>query len=85
MVRLEAGRASGVTACRVQASCGRVSSVLYETGWEIRLKKDKEEDVSVNLVEPREGPREILGASHAFEKADALTIRFRRRCPQAAK
>ncbi|MFQ5442337.1 MAG: DUF4139 domain-containing protein [Thermodesulfobacteriota bacterium] len=75
-IRLKAGAALQVTAERVQTEFRRVSSVVYETDWEITLRNHKKEDITVGIVEPLSGSWEITTSSHPYKKTDAFTIRF---------
>lgn len=75
-VRLKAGRAFDVTANRRQTGYKRISSVLYDTEWEIKLRNNKAHGVAVNIIEPLPGAWEILSSSLPYTKIDAFTIRF---------
>ncbi len=80
-VRLNAGLAFDITAKRRQKEYRRISSVLYDTAWEIRLKNNKSEGVSVNIVEPLPGSWSITSSSHPYTKVDAFTVKFKVKVP----
>jgi len=75
-VRLKAGRAFDVRARRRQTAYKRISSVLYDTEWEIKLRNNKAHGVTVNIIEPLPGSWKILSSSLPYTKIDAFTIKF---------
>ncbi|MFQ5428085.1 MAG: DUF4139 domain-containing protein [Thermodesulfobacteriota bacterium] len=75
-IRLKAGIAFDVTAKRTQTGYKRISSVLYDRSWEVKIRNNKARAVTVSLVEPLSGSWEILGSSHPYTKTDAFTIKF---------
>ncbi|GMR04982.1 MAG: DUF4139 domain-containing protein [Thermodesulfobacteriota bacterium] len=84
-IRLRAGAAGQLTAERVQTEFRRVSSVVYETDWEITIRNNKDGDVTVGIVEPLSGSWDITSSSHAYKKIDAFTIRFDVKVPAAGE
>ncbi|MFQ5353339.1 MAG: DUF4139 domain-containing protein [Thermodesulfobacteriota bacterium] len=75
-VRLNTGIAFDVTAERKQTGYKRISSVLYDRSWEVKIRNSKAQEVTVSLVEPLSGSWEILSSSHPYTKIDAFTIKF---------
>jgi len=56
---------------RVTGSCESVSS------WEIELRNRKDEPVEVDVLEPVGGDWTVVESSHAWERVDSRTFRFR--------
>lgn len=75
-VKVKMGEAFDVVGKRKQTDYKRVARNVTEVAWEITLRNHKEEDVTVRVDEPVPGDWEVLSASHAYEKADAHTLRF---------
>lgn len=76
-VRIKVGEAFDVVAERRQTDYEVLGSCSSESAWEIQVRNHKEEDVSVEVVEPASGDWEIVSASHRHEKLDQQTFVFR--------
>ncbi len=76
-VRLRVGKAFDVVAERVRKDYRRVSDRVHRTEWEITLRNQKDEAVTVEVREPIGGQWEILRSSLAHEKVSAQEILFR--------
>jgi len=79
---LKIGAAGDITAERLQTDYRAVSNRAQESEWEITLRNNKDEDVTVNVVEPLFGQWEILNSSHEYVKIDPFTIRFDVKLPK---
>ena len=75
-VTLKIGEAFDLVAEKVQTDFRQVSTRRYETEWEVTLRNHKEDDVTVELIEPLFGNWTVLKNSHAYRKMDAFTLRF---------
>jgi len=75
-VRLTMGQAFDIVAERVQTDFTKLGSTVYEAAFEITIRNHKEEDVTVDVVEPMPGDWDVLSNSHEFEKKDAFTAIF---------
>ena len=70
------GRAFDVVAERKQLDYEVLSSALYETEWEIRLRNRKPEPIVVEIREPMAGDWQILESSQEWEKESAMSVLF---------
>jgi hypothetical protein len=61
----------------VQKDWRAISPGLSEVEWEISFRNQRDEDVTVTVMEPVPGDWEVLRATHPHDKADAHTLRFR--------
>ncbi|MEW6349386.1 MAG: hypothetical protein AB1646_10015 [Thermodesulfobacteriota bacterium] len=75
-INLNIGTARDIKAERIQTDYKGISNRVHESEWEITLRNNTAQDVTVGLVEPLFGQWEILSSSHKYEKVDAFTIRF---------
>jgi hypothetical protein len=75
-VRLKVGEAFDVVAERTQTDFKQISTIQYETEWEIKIRNHKDQTVTVGVVEPLPGHWEVVGKSHSYRKLDAHTIQF---------
>jgi hypothetical protein len=75
-VKLKVGQAFDVVAERKQTDFKQLSTLMYETEWEITVRNHKDKEVSVGLIEPLPGTWQVVSKSHPFKKLDAFTIRF---------
>ncbi len=75
-VRLKVGEAFDVIAERKQIDFKQLSTLMYETEWEITLRNHKDKDVTVGVIEPLPGTWEVISKTHPYKKLDAFTIRF---------
>jgi hypothetical protein len=80
-VELRLGNAFDIAAERKQTDYEILSSNLYETAWEIKLRNRKTETVVVEVLEPMAGDWEILEQSHDYVKESARLVRFDLTCP----
>jgi hypothetical protein len=80
-VELRLGNAFDIAAERKQTDFEILSSNLYETAWEIKLRNRKTETVVVEVLEPMAGDWEILEKSHDYIKESARLVRFDITCP----
>ena len=80
-VELRLGNAFDIAAERKQTDFEILSSNLYETEWEIKLRNRKTETVVVEVLEPMAGDWEILEKSHDYIKESARLVRFDLTCP----
>jgi hypothetical protein len=75
-VRLKVGEAFDVVAERKQTDFKQLTTLMYETEWEVTLRNHKDKEVSVGIVEPVPGTWEVISKTHPYKKLDAFTIRF---------
>ncbi|MBI5487129.1 MAG: DUF4139 domain-containing protein [Deltaproteobacteria bacterium] len=81
-VKLQLGNAFDIAAERKQTDYEILSSNLYETEWEIKIRNRKEgETIVVEVLEPMAGDWEIIEKSHDFVKESARLVRFDLTCP----
>jgi hypothetical protein len=81
-LRIKMGEAFDVVGERVQKDWKKIGPSLYEVEWEISLRNHKTEAVTVEVIEPVPGDWEVLRATHAHEKVNAFTMRFRVPVPE---
>ena len=75
-IKLKMGEAFDVVAERIQTDFKQITTMLYESEWEVTLRNHKAEDVVVGIVEPLYGNWQVISSSHPYNKVDAFTIRF---------
>jgi hypothetical protein len=75
-VRLNIGNAFDVVAERKQTDFQQVAQNVTESEFEITLRNHKEQDITVDVVEPMPADWEVLKSSMDYEKKDAHTIIF---------
>lgn len=75
-IRLRAGKAFDVTAERKQLEFRQVTTRVVETRWEVTVKNQKDETVTLVCIENLTGNWEILDSSHPFTIIDAFRVRF---------
>ncbi|MFV1987480.1 MAG: DUF4139 domain-containing protein [Gemmatimonadota bacterium] len=75
-VRIKMGEAFDVVGDRRQMDYTVLSGCVSESTWEVDLRNHKDEDVTVQVVEPIGGDWDILRSSHRATKVDAHTFRF---------
>jgi len=76
-IELKLGDAFDIISERRQTSWKKLGSSTYDTGWEIKIRNHKDEDIIVNVVEPFGCDWEILKSSQKYEKKDAFTAIFK--------
>ena len=82
-LRIKMGEAFDVVADRRQMEWRVTGSCESQSLWEIELRNRKDEPVEVDVLEPIGGDWTITESSHAWERVDARTFRFR--VPVAAR
>lgn len=70
-VRLRIGDAFDVVGERKQTDYRQLLNNIHESAYSIVLRNHKEEDITVDVVEPFQGDWQIIESSHAFVKRDA--------------
>ncbi len=70
------GEAFDVVGDRRQMDYDVLSSCVVEMDWEIELRNHKDDDVTVQVVEPVGGDWTILSSSHEPARIDAWTFSF---------
>jgi hypothetical protein len=75
-VRLKMGDAFDVVADRIQRDFKQIAPQVFEAEFEVTIRNHKENDISVDIVEPMPADWEILEKTHEFEKKDAHTAIF---------
>jgi len=75
-VRIKMGEAFDVVADRRQMDYDVLGNCVSESSWEIDLRNHKNENSSIEIMEPVGGDWEILSSSHRVEKLDAHTFKF---------
>ena len=76
-IELKLGDAFDIISERRQTSWKKLGSSTYDTGWEIKIRNHKDEDIVVNVVEPFGCDWKILKSSQKYEKKDAFTAIFK--------
>jgi hypothetical protein len=80
-IKLRLGNAFDIAAERKQTDYEILSSNLYETEWEIKIRNRKDETIVVEVLEPMAGDWDIVQKSHDFVKESARLVRFDLTCP----
>jgi len=75
-VRLRLGNAFDVVGERTQTDFQRLSDRIFESAYEIKIRNHKQNDITVDVVEPMTEDWTILEKSHEFVKKDARTAVF---------
>ncbi|MCC6491298.1 MAG: DUF4139 domain-containing protein [Candidatus Hydrogenedentes bacterium] len=75
-VTLRMGDAFDIIGERVQTDYQVFGGNTHESGYEVTIRNHKEQDVTVDIVEPMPGDWRILESSLEFEKKDARTAIF---------
>ena len=76
-VKIKLGNAFDVVGERTQKDWRKLASNLYEVEWEISLRNHKAEEQTVTVIEPVPGDWQVLHSTHAYEKVEAHTLRYR--------
>jgi hypothetical protein len=76
-LRIKMGEAFDVVADRRQMEWRVTGSCESQSLWEIELRNRKTEPVEVDVLEPIAGDWTVLESSHAWQRVDARTFRFR--------
>lgn len=77
ILRIYLGRAFDLTAERRQTAWKKLAADTFEASWELVLRNEREEEVSLRVVESIPGDWTILSASHPHRKATAGRAEFR--------
>ena len=77
-VRIRVGEAFDVVSERKQTNFQRIGNMVYEATLEIKVRNHKEEDITVQVIEPiaRFSKWQILQSSIPYTKIDSENIRF---------
>jgi len=76
-IEVKLGDAFDIVSERRQTFWKRLGDSTYDTGWEIKIRNHKDEDIVVNVVEPFGCDWTILESSQDYEKRDAFTAVFK--------
>jgi hypothetical protein len=75
-VKLRMGDAFDIIGERIQTDYRVIGSNVHESAFDISIRNHKEQDITVDIVEPMPGDWEILSESVKHEKKDARTAIF---------
>ncbi len=75
-VRLRLGNAFDVVGERTQTDFQRLSDRIFESAYEIKIRNHKQNNITVDVVEPMTEDWTILEKSHEFVKKDSRTAVF---------
>lgn len=81
-VKLKIGEAFDVVAERVQTDFRRITTRLYESEWELKIRNHKDREVAVGIIEPVFGNWEVVSNNQPYKKIGAFTIRFDVKVPK---
>lgn len=81
-IRIKVGDAFDIVGERTQTDWRKVASDTYEAAFEISLRNHKDQDITVNVIEPIPGDWRMLVSSHDHEKTEAHTALFKVRVPK---
>ncbi|MBI5502762.1 MAG: DUF4139 domain-containing protein [Deltaproteobacteria bacterium] len=74
-VRLRLGQAFDIVADRRQTDYEILTSTLWETAWEVKIRNHKDQAVVVELREPMGGDWEVVSSSHEwFKESSSLCV-----------
>jgi hypothetical protein len=76
-VKIKLGDAFDVVGDRTQKEWRKLAPGLWEVEWEISLRNHKKQDQTVTVVEPVPGDWQVLHTTHAYDKPEAHTLRFK--------
>jgi hypothetical protein len=76
-VKLRLGQAFDVRADRRQTDFEILTSTLWESAWEIKIRNHKDEAIVVELREPMGGDWEVLDSSHEWIKETSSLAVFK--------
>ncbi len=75
-VSFKVGNAFDIAAERKQTEWTKVANNVYESAYEIVLRNQKKEDITVKVVEKIPGTWKVLSSSHQYTKHDSATLHF---------
>jgi hypothetical protein len=81
-IKLKVGNAFDIVGERRQMDWRKIADDLYEAEFKVLLRNHKDEDVTVNVIEPIYGDWEMLSSSHPYIKTEAHTAEFSIRAPK---
>jgi hypothetical protein len=81
-VKIKLGNAFDVVGERTQKDWRKISGNTWEVEWEIALRNHKTEDQTVTVIEPVPGDWQVLHSTHAYEKIESHTLRYRVAVPR---
>jgi len=76
-IEMKLGDAFDIVSERRQTFWKKLGDNIYDTGWEVKIRNHKDEDIVVNVVEPFGCDWTILESSQKYEKRDAFTAVFK--------
>jgi hypothetical protein len=76
-LRIKMGEAFDVVGDRRQMEWRVTGNCESHSTWEIEVRNRKDEPVEVDVLEPVGGDWTVVESSHAWERMDARTFRFR--------
>jgi hypothetical protein len=76
-VKIKLGNAFDVVAERTQKEWRKIASNVWEVEWEVSLRNHKDAEQTVTVIEPVPGDWQVLSSTHAWEKIESHTLRFR--------
>ncbi len=76
-LRIRMGEAFDVVGDRRQMAWRPLGGCVSESDWRIDVRNHKDERIEVDLIEPIGGDWQILSSTHAYERLDAHTFRYR--------
>ncbi len=75
-VSFKVGSAFDIVAERKQTEWTKVANNVYESAYEIVLRNQKKEDITVKVIEKIPGSWKVLNATHQYTKHDSATLHF---------
>ncbi len=84
-VRVKLGQAFDIVGERIQTDYKTLGSNAFEAAFEISIRNRKEEDVTVDIIEPMPADWTILEESHPHQKKDAFTAIFSVEAPSGGE
>jgi len=75
-IELTVGNAFDIVAERVRTDARKLADNLFRTSFEITLRNHRDEDVTVEVIEPVGGFWEVVDSSLPARKVDASTLAF---------
>jgi hypothetical protein len=82
-VKIKLGNAFDVVGERTQKDWRKISGNTWEVEWEVALRNHKTDDQTVTVIEPVPGDWSVLHSTHAYEKIESHTLRYRVLVPKS--
>ncbi len=76
LIQMQIGEAFDVLGARRQIKYDATGRCSSESDWEVELRNRKDEDVTINVIEPAGGDWEIASSSHPSRRIDATSFAF---------